>query len=138
MIDILDNVVTSVLVFEGDAKLQQYVGGYTDWADRGKALLIKDVQEINAANAKIEEKKTVAVVKPKKLSYKIQREYDMLPNKISDLETDIERLNKEIASPSFYSKDFNQTAPVLAELSAAEASLENKMTRWLEIEEMQA
>ena len=134
----LDNVVTSVLVFEGDAKLQQYVGGYTDWAERGKALLIKDVQETNAANEKIEEKKTVAVAKPKKLSYKIQREYDMLPNEISDLEASITRLNHAIASPDFYTKDFSHTAPILEELAASEKSLENKMTRWLEIEEMQA
>ena len=133
----LDNVVTSVLVFEGDAKLQQYVGGYSDWAARGKGLLIKDVQETAAKAIDNKQIEAVAVKKPKKLTYKLQREYDMLPNEISDLEADIERLNKEIASPNFYNKDFNHTAPVLEELSSAEVSLEKKMTRWLEIEEMQ-
>jgi len=134
----LDNVVTSVLVFEGDAKLQQYVGGYSDWAARGKALLIKDVQE--TGNKKTQEDKSFneKSKKPKKLSYKLQREYDMLPDEISDLEADIERLSREIANPDFYTKDFSQTSPILEALAAAESSLENKMTRWLEIEEMQA
>jgi len=134
----LDNVVTSVLVFEGDAKLQQYVGGYSDWASRGKALLIKDIQETSGKVNQIETVKQEADKKSKKLTYKLQREYDMLPDEISNLETDIERLNKEIASPDFYSKDFSQTAPTLDALAAAEKQLETKMTRWLEIEEMQA
>ena len=132
----LDNVVTSVLVFEGDAKLQQYVGGYSDWAARGKGLLIKDIQETAGKSVEPEKAVEVKKKKPKKLSYKLQREYDMLPNEISDLEADIERLSKEIASPEFYSKDFNQTSPVLEQLATTEVALEKKMTRWIEIEDL--
>lgn len=133
----LDNVVTSVLVFEGDAKLQQYVGGYSDWAARGKALLIKDVQASDSTNAALDEKKSSQTNKPKKLSYKLQREYDNLPDAISALEKRVDTLNQTIADPEFYKKDFSETSPVLEELSETEESLEKNMQRWLELEDMQ-
>jgi len=133
----LDNVVTSVLVFEGDGKLQQYVGGYSDWAKRGKGLLIKDVQDEQVKQASNVATKVVSA-KPKKLSYKLQREYDMLPAKIGDLEQAVQNLNEQIAQPGFYAQDFSETEPVLKELNNVQVDLEKNMQRWLELEEMQS
>ncbi|MBT8141473.1 MAG: ATP-binding cassette domain-containing protein [Gammaproteobacteria bacterium] len=134
----LDNVVTSVLVFEGDGKLQQYVGGYSDWARRGKELLIKDVQsenDVSQASAKSDSLKTA---KPKKLSYKLQREYDMLPEQIDALEKKIASLNNTIAQADFYAQEFSLTEPVLHELAATQSELEKIMLRWMELEDLQS
>jgi len=133
----LDNVVTSVLVFEGDGKVQQYVGGYSDWAARGKALLIKDIHgsEKTTQEEIKDEKQTKKV--SKKLSYMLQREYDMLPDAIAKLESEVETLNLEISDESFYAKEYSETAPALEKLSEAEKELEGLMERWLELEEMQ-
>ena len=133
----LDNVVTSVLVFEGDAKLQQYVGGYSDWAARGKGLLIKDVQATSGKETTSSLNNTQQS-KPTKLSYKLQREYDRLPEKIDGLENRINELNHIMADEDFYKKDFSETSPILGELSQTESELEKIMQRWLELEDMQA
>jgi ATP-binding cassette subfamily F protein uup len=134
----LDNVVTSVLVFEGDGKLQQYVGGYSDWARRGKELLIKDIQTSSAKNTAAGSESNLKTTKSKKLSYKLQREYDMLPGQIETLEEKLEKLNKAIANPDFYSQDYTETEPVLNDLSNTQNELDIVMQRWLELEEMQS
>ena len=116
--DFLDNVVTSVLVFEEDGVIQEYVGGYSDWARRGKQLKIADTQDhpsghiVDQARTKTETQKQKG-----KLSYKYQRELDELPAKIEQLEADIARLEEITANPDFYNQPFADTQPVLDELA---------------------
>ena len=133
----LDNVVTSVLVFEDNGKIEHYVGNYSDWAKRGKGLKVSDdeTSQTNTSQQKgsIESK---SVTKPKKLSYKLQRELEHLPAEIEQLENDIEQLQALIAEPSFYDKDFSETQETLASLSEKQNLLDTKTARWIELEEM--
>ena len=131
----LDNVVTSILVFEKEKGVQEYVGGYSDWIKRGITLTETDVpQEMqrevkNNYDQDNEQKNT-----PKKLSYKLQRELDELPDKIDSLENEINFLQQQIAQPEFYDQDYEETRDVLESLTEKQAELEAAMMRWSELE----
>ena len=149
--DFLDNVVTSTLVFEGDGKVQEYTGGYSDWAARGKQLKIADRpdggsddildmslsgKQDDAALAKAPLAPVKPVKKAVKLSYKFQRELDRLPEKIESLEAEIAVIQEQIADPDFYQKPFEETQPVMDKLSEVQAKLDEATERWMELEEM--
>ncbi len=134
--EFLDNVVTSTVVFEEDGKVQEYVGGYTDWVRRGHQLAVTD----NPYEA--ERRKREAVERKKnrvatKLSYKDQRELDGLPAEIEQIETSIAALQKIVAAPDFYTRDAELVQQKLHELSEIEALLEQCIERWGELETLQ-
>lgn len=137
----LDSVVDSILVFEDDGKIHHYKGGYSQWVAQNKALAIKDTPVVSKQE-KIEQSKatqpqaTAEEAKPKKVSYKIQREYDLLPEEISSLEEKLEDLEKVMSDESFYTQDFDVVQPYLDEQAALKEKLDQAMERWLELEEM--
>lgn len=133
----LDNVVTSSVVFEGDARVREYVGGYKDWL-RQRPQLVHQAQ----AEAKPAEEKQKAAEKPRrkssnKLSYKLQRELDSLPEQLEEAEAELEKLQAETSAPDFYSRDHEDVAKVLEVLHQQEQRLETLMERWVELEAMQ-
>ncbi len=134
--DFLDNVVTSTLVFEEDGDLQEYVGGYKDWVKRGKGLLETDLPKGQNAGQVIEDKDAYATKKPKKLSYKLQRELDNLPSRIDELEKFVSSLAEKVEKPNFYDKPFEETSEVLEQLSNAQQELDRSIERWSELESM--
>lgn len=132
--DFLDNVVTSTLVFEDSGKVESYVGGYSDWLKYGRQL--RDQESPNAKQAlAVKRKAEAAIQKPKKLSYKVQRELDALPNKIERLEKEIAELEVIMATPDFYQKPFEQTQPIMDSLSEKQQALDAAIERWTQIEE---
>jgi ATP-binding cassette subfamily F protein uup len=135
--EFLDNVVTSTVVFESDGSVQEYVGGYSDWLRQGHELAITD------SPFEIEERKRIAAEKrkqkkPKKLSYKHQRELDQLPAEIEALESLIQDIQKNIADPEFYVQEQPVVQAKLQELTDSEALLESRVERWSELEDLQA
>lgn len=132
----LDNVVTSVLVFEEEGKVEQYVGGYSDWHRRNKKLLIKDEQQ--AAQRKKESDTARRNEKPArtKLTYKLQRELNALPETISSLEEEVETLRRQTLAAGFYEQDYEQMQSVLDRLTAAETALNDATERWIELDDM--
>ncbi len=133
----IDNVVTSTLVFEADGKVQEYVGGYTDWLRQGRDLRIADELEKQAA-VKAERPRVQNAGATGKLSYKYQRELDLLPGHIDQLENEIETLQQEIGQPAFYRQPFSQTQPVLDSLKEKQQALDEATARWLELEDMKS
>lgn len=132
----LDNVVTSILVFEADRGVQEYVGGYHDWVKRGRALIETDVpDELRATQKTQNQNQLDNENKPRKLSYKLQRELDELPALIENLENDIDYLQTQIAQPSFYDQDYEETRDVLDTLSKKQSELDAAMVRWVELEQ---
>jgi ATP-binding cassette subfamily F protein uup len=131
--EFLDNVVTSTIVFEEDGKLQEYVGGYTDWLRQGHALAEVDKPDIptNSNNAA-----ESAVGKPvRKLSYNEQRELDELPQTIETLESKLAGIESVISDVGFYSQDHETTKPVLDDLAATQSMLDQALERWTELED---
>lgn len=138
----LDNVVTSTIAFEGDGVVQEYVGGYEDWIRQGGKFPDESVAEVEKpvkAEKKVEvSKKAPELAKPKsKLSYKLQRELDAMPEQIAQLEQQLEALTETTASTDFYAGDPEKVQETLAKLTETEEALENAMERWVELEEMQ-
>ncbi len=131
--EFLDNVVTSTIVFEEDGKVQEYVGGYSDWLRQGHALAVTDnpFEEARKNREAAERRKRR---KPTKLSYKDQRELDALPVEIEELEARIAALQEAIASPDFYAQEAELVQRKLGELADAEKSLEQRVERWGELE----
>ncbi len=136
--EFLDNVVTSTVVFEKDGKVQQYVGGYSDWVRRGHELAeIDDPFGLAAERRKQAHVERRKQQKPNKLSYMDQRELDQLPGEIEALEATIAELQETVAGPGFYSQDQAAVQEKLQELSAAEELLEQRVERWSELEALQ-
>ena len=129
--DFLDNVVTSTLVMEGDGRVGEYVGGYTDWLRQraGGSVAPATVKAAVAAPAPV-----VAAPK-KKLSYKEARELEQLPARIEALETRVAELTAAMNDPSFYQRDSAAMAAHNAELASAQAELEVAYARWGELED---
>ena len=129
-------VVTSVLVFEEDGDIQEYIGGYSDWARRGRHLTEADVpEEMQQQQADAHQNKGNKNTTTK-LSYHLQRELDSLPEKIETLENDINYLQEQIADPAFYEQEYDETRDVLELLSSKQHELEQAMQRWTELESM--
>jgi ATP-binding cassette subfamily F protein uup len=133
----LDNIVTSTLVFEGEGEINEYVGGYNDWL---RQRPVKDV----AAPAKVEvrtESVEKTAEKPKrataKLSYKLQRELDALPDELEAAEAAVEAQQSVCSAADFYQGAHETVAAELAKLAELEQRLEALMERWVELEAMQ-
>ena len=131
----LNNVVTSTLVFEGNAGIAEYVGGYDDWLrQRGQS-----VADTGARQAKAEPEPP-AVVRPRsasgKLSYKDRRELEALPRQIEELETEQERLQAQMQDPSFYQRDKGRISEVKGRLDQLRGELEDAYGRWERLEAM--
>ena len=134
--EFLDNVVTSTIVFEEDGRIQEYVGGYSDWLKRGHELAVRDNPD------EIERRKALSVErrqsrKQTKLSYKDQRELDQLPAEIEQLEAEIANLQRTIAVPGFYEQDTAMVQQTLRDLGDRESLLERRIDRWGELESLQ-
>ena len=135
----LDNVVTSILVFEADGSIREHVGGYSDWARRGRELAEKESpREANTDSANDDARRAEAGRKrpPKKLGYMQQRELDTLPEEIEALEQEMRLLEQEIAEPGFYAQPHEQVQTILKKLEDRNADLRKTVERWGELEEL--
>ncbi|MBY7732363.1 ABC transporter ATP-binding protein [Vibrio bathopelagicus] len=136
----VDNTVMTSWIFEGNGVVEEFVGGYHDaQKQRAQALEYRQAEKPAKAEKVVEETPKTAPVKakPKKLSYKLQRELETLPLRLEELESEIETLQQEVNDPDFFSKSVEQTQPVLDKLSAVEQELEVAFERWEELEALQ-
>ncbi len=133
--EFLDNVVTSILVFEADGSIREYVGGYSDWARRNRELADTDNSN-QTAKAPDAGSTAARNRKQTKLSYKLQRELDALPNEIEILERGVAELENEIGSASFYGRPHEEVQAVLANLDDISSRLKRAVDRWSELEEL--
>jgi ABC transport system ATP-binding/permease protein len=137
--EFLDNVVNRILVFEAGGRIVEYAGNYSDWARRGRELAQRDAPvQAPVARAGEEQRGRRPAQGPGKLGYKEQRELDALPDRIEALETEIARVEAQIAAPGFYEQPWEQTQPVLDALAAKHAEHDRLAERWLALEERQA
>ena len=137
----LDNVVTSCFAFEGNGVVNEYVGGYEDWQRQGGDWhKYKSVVPLVAAKTEpVKQDPSSALEdreKPKKLSYKLQRELEQLPKTIEKLEQEIAELQELIAEASFFDQERSATDLVLEKLADRESALELAFDRWSELDSL--
>jgi ATP-binding cassette subfamily F protein uup len=135
--EFLDNVVTSILVFERDDTIKDYVGNYSDWARRRRELAERDDPNRATANT-TGRSRAAAERKPTKLTYKQRTELEGLPTFIESLEHEIKELQQLTANPDFYQDRIDGGQPILQELNEKSRILERSVERWTELEELQA
>jgi ATP-binding cassette subfamily F protein uup len=134
---LLNAVVTSTLVFEGDGRVREYVGGYDDWLYQRPAA--DPVPERARPRKDAETKPQPQPRRPMaKLSYKDQRELEVLPARIESLETEQAQLHAHMSEPSFYQQEGEAIAAAKERLAAVESELEQAYARWESLEERKA
>lgn len=139
----LDRTMKRIFAFEGDGKLKQYEGGYTDYSL--KKLAEKEAEEAEQATKAGNASKTNTQQAQKgqrtrgpqklKFTYQEQRDYETIESDIAVLEEKIETLDKEMTTVS---TDFVKLNQLVAEKEEAEKRLEEKMDRWMYLEELAA
>ncbi len=131
----LDRVVTSTLVFEGDGAVQRYAGGYSDWARLQHPLATTDGPgKRSRPTSKAADASEHAKPAQRKLSYKLQRELDALPDSIDALENEIASLERAVNDSSFYERPREEINARFAALDTLRAELEAKIARWEALE----
>ncbi len=134
--DFLDDVVTSTLVLEGEGKIGDYVGGYSDW------LRQRSASGASSANPTTEREpqnvtKTAASATPaskRKLGYKEQRELDQLPARVEALEKRVAELGAIMQDPAFYRRDTAAINAAQREIAEAQVELDATYRRWEALE----
>jgi ATP-binding cassette subfamily F protein uup len=126
--EFLNNVVTSTLVLGENGQVREFVGGYDDWLRQTVEASPAAVMPATAKNRRPTEPR------PRKLSFKEERELETLPDKIAELEEEQERLHKTLADPEFYKTAGGEVAVLNARLGALELELAEAYRRWEELE----
>jgi len=121
--EFLDNVVTSTLVFEGQGRLHEYVGGYSDWMRQRRSGAVPESGAAVAVSSR-------AKRKSRKRSYNEQRELDSIPERIQALETLQRELQGVLADPNFYRESQTEANAALERLQSLSAELETAYARW--------
>jgi ATP-binding cassette subfamily F protein uup len=137
----LDAIVTSTLVFESDGVVRRHAGGYSDWLERHRSLAVSDAPpEAEKADHPEETDRRKEREKPaaRKLSYKLQRELDALPQEIDDLERRVTQLRAAANDPALYQKPRADMEQRLEELRSTEQQLDAAVERWAELEQLAA
>ena len=145
----LDNVVTSILVFEGEGRVEEYVGGYADWeryrvaigAPTSLAASVAKPVDAAAPAPAVGGGRAAPAAPPArlrtrrrrhaaKLSFKEQRELAALPGVIEALEAEREALRLRTAGPEFYKESADAIRVALARLEAIDPELAAAYDRW--------
>ncbi len=142
----LDNVADRIFAFEGDGKLTQYEGGYTDYLEAREQKSLAEASSENApgkkasgAQDKAQEKEASGRAwkqnRPQKLkfSYKEQKEFETIDEVIAGLEEKVEEINGEILKNATNSAKLSE---LMKEKEQTEKELEEKMERWIYLNEL--
>ncbi|GJI91812.1 MULTISPECIES: ATP-binding cassette domain-containing protein [Duganella] len=133
----LDNVVTQVIVAEGEGNWREFVGGYSDWErmrPAQQALAAKAPVKPAPAAASAAASQQNSIAKQKKLSYKEQRELDELPKLIAALEDEQAVLAGQLSDPDFYKKTPAEAKRLNARVAEIEDELLSALEKWEAIE----
>jgi ATP-binding cassette subfamily F protein uup len=152
---LLDAVVTSTLVFEGDGRVSEYVGGYEDWLHQrplpraqaeptrmpksGKSPKLAGTGTDEAANSLMADKAPDMVLPRRdKLSFKELRELEALPARIEALEMELQSLQTRMGEVTFYQQPGTSIAQTRERMAGLEAELGMAYTRWESLETRKA
>jgi ATP-binding cassette subfamily F protein uup len=131
----LDNVVTSTLVYEGDGKFIEYAGGYEDWERYQKPIAdAPAAKKASEESAPDRPPQTIRNDKPRKLTYKEQREREALPEKIEALESEQADLHAKMSDADFYRQTSERITATMERIETVKIELEAAYARWQELE----
>jgi ATP-binding cassette subfamily F protein uup len=154
--EFLDRVVTSSLVLAGDGTVQEFAGGYSDWADRvrwststtggsgrggspgprvrDKGATTRSEGDASGDGASSGRGSRPRDDRPRKLSYKETRELETLPDRIADLEHEIASIEARLADPELYKGDGEAVRELTQKLERMRSELDAAFARWEELD----
>lgn len=138
--EFVDNTVTSSWIFEGNGQIEEFVGGYHDAQQQRKQTLA--ARQVTKPELESEKKVESVIQQPplrekskkSKLSYKLQRDLEQLPEKVEQLEKELAVLQEQVNQPNFFSQAVEITQPVLNQLTITEQALDEAFLYWEELE----
>ena len=134
--DFLDKTVTVTLGLDGSGKVDIVAGGYADWeAKRRAPIAAKAKAKAPAAAAETPSPPSQSGPKADKLSYKDQRDYELLPARIEELEAAITKGEAILADPDLFTKDPLRFATISKGLENARTEKDEAEERWLDLAE---
>ncbi|MET3288907.1 UNVERIFIED_CONTAM: ATP-binding cassette subfamily F protein uup [Brevibacillus sp. OAP136] len=135
----LDRTVDHLFAFEGDGSIRRFSGNYSEYLDiRKEEQALQAEQAKNQATAKAAESKTDSAAsraanRTRKLSYKEQKEWDEIEDKIAAMEERITQIQTEIAKAG---SDIEKVQKLYAEEQQLSQQLEQTLERWTELSEL--
>jgi len=126
----LNEVVTNSLVFEGDGVVKDYVGGYDDWIAQ-RATAATSAKPLKQA---INQRAEVVVGRPRRRSFKEQKELEQLPQWIEKLECEQNQLQESMAQPGYYQQDKSVISASADRLQKLQQELATAFERWETLE----
>jgi len=138
--DFLDRTVSLTLGLDGSGVIDIIVGGYADWVkkrpNRSHQIGVNNGKTLQDKKIKNEVKPEKTAAPKRKLSYKDQRDYDLLPEKIEQYEKNILSAEQEMSNPNLYSQNPERFAKLTQLIEDNDLLKEKAEERWLEIAEM--
>ena len=137
--DFLDRTVTITLGLDGSGKVDIVAGGYEDWERKRKASPLPRAGGTGGGPVKTKDilspQPSPASGRGRKLTYKDQRDFDLLPQQIEALEAQIARDEEALSDPDLYTRDPDRFAALTAAIEKARAERDAAEERWLELAE---
>lgn len=130
--DFLDRLVTSVINAEGNGDWQEYAGGYSDMI-RQRQQVEPEVTDQNTTPKKTNAN-TRTTPSKSKLTFKDKHALETLPDKMTQIETQIQELREALAKPDFFARDPEGFQKTAQDLETAETTLAGMEEQWLELE----
>ena len=130
----LDNVVTQVVVAEGEGIWKEYVGGYADWERVSRTSQSTFAKELTKTVVKTKELAAEPTPKAKKLSFKEQRELEQLPQQIAALEAEQATISERLADSTIYAKEPAEAQKLSERFAEIDQLLIQSLERWEIIE----
>jgi ATP-binding cassette subfamily F protein uup len=130
----LNEVVASTLVFEGNGYVKEYAGGYDDWINQRQAQQSQETQNKSASASSRLASRTDTPPRPRKLSFKEQKELEQLPQQIERMEHEQSQLHATMAQPEFYQNAKSVIAETAERLEQLQLELTTAYKRWESLE----
>ena len=127
----MDRLVDHLFVFEGNGEIMDFPGNYSQYREWQK----EKENVVEPEEKKAEAAKSPVIPQKKKLSYKEQREFDLLENEISQLEREKEEISKKLAATN---GDFEELQKLSQRIGEVSALIDEKELRWLELNELKS
>ena len=131
--DFLDQTVTRILAFQGDGKVIDCIGGYSDYLKlkknsfKNKNLIKRDLNKVKKDNQS-------KISNNNKLTYKLEHELSIIPSEIEKLETIISQMNNILSDADLYTKNIDKFLESSKTLEMSKKKLDELETRWLELD----
>ncbi|MGC2061907.1 MAG: ATP-binding cassette domain-containing protein [Thermodesulfovibrionales bacterium] len=130
--EFLNNIVTSTIVFEGDGRLVEYVGGYDDWLRQRSPAPMAETGKPERKDR--ENRQRPRPERPRILTFKENKELETLPALIESLEKERDELYAVLADPDFYRKEGSRIPETKTRIGEAEREIATAYARWEALE----